>query len=201
MEAIYALLVLLLGAVASAAASALFDRVLFRELWRALVAVFRHEERVSLGKQYRMARKLARKIQEHHIKPRMIFAVCPGGAMIGEWLSRKLLGNARDPIEMRVVFVRDEDERAVGQKARMPKVAEPPAATVYGLNKADQVLLVTDVLRGGLTMRAAHAFLSTVVDPGNVKTATLYWNETSRFDPDLYVERTTRHVLFDWKLG
>ena len=145
-----------------------------------------------------MAQMLAADLKRAQRTPDAIFAVFPGGVMLGEWLSRAFLGNAEEPIPLRLVQVHTV-RRAGGLARTIAAVKDSIDSVAYGLPRDARVLLVTDITRGGASADAAFEFLAGYFSSSNISTASLFCHKSSRFVPEFVVAHTRKDVVFDWK--
>lgn len=167
-------------------------------LLRRLMNMVLRKERVSVNEEFRMTQLLAGQVQKADYMPDVIFAVCPGGAMLAEWLSLRFLGDSSTPVPVVLVCVVTErsDGGVISKKA---KVVDKVTAIASGLSKDSKVLLVNDISRSGHSMEAAYEFLKGHFGDENIKTATLFCHEYSSTTPTFCVARTARIIQFEWK--
>lgn len=160
-------------------------------------AVFDREQ-VSISEEFLMTRLLAKKIQEDNFKPDVIFAVCPGGAMVAEWLSRSFLGNRSTPIPVQLLYMVRKQGGTVTLIDTVD-VNESLTAIPPGLPKNSNILLVNDISRGGHTLGSAAEFLKERFPDGNIRSATLICSKNANVKPIYHVAVTAKVVRFDWK--
>jgi hypothetical protein len=98
-------------------------------------------ERISVGEEFLMTQMLAEKIQQEADKADVIFAVCPGGAMIAEWLSRRFMGNRSDPIPVKLLYM-SREQKEDGRKSDVAKVDDKLSAIPPDMSPDSKVLLV-----------------------------------------------------------
>jgi len=154
-------------------------------------------ETISLPEEFYLTSLLASKIREKDINPNVIVAICPGGAMIAEWLSQRFIGNSKEPIRMASLWV--ESKRYTDRVFKIEGfVDEKQHAFFPELTKNTKILLVLDVSRSGRTLEAAHEFLLRFVPKENIISACLYCH----MDIDLDVITITKKAkpsVFEWK--
>lgn len=167
---------------------------LLRRLRDALI----DREHVSMNEEFLMTQLLAEKIQKANFIPDVIFAICPGGAMIAEWLSRRFLGNfsASIPVESLCITTERKSGSIISNKA---KVDDKWIAIPSTLSPNSKVLLVTDISRSGHTLEAAYELLKNHFPDANIQRATLFCHTYSSVIPEFYVAMTEKVTHFDWK--
>jgi hypoxanthine phosphoribosyltransferase len=161
-------------------------------------AVFDREQ-ISVSEEFLMTRLLAKKIQEDNFKPDVIFALCPGGAMIAEWLSRGFLGNRSTPIPVQLLYMVRE-QGGMGVIIDKAVINENLTAIPSGLSKSSKVLFVNDITRGGHTLGVASEFLKEHFPDGDIRSATLICSKNANVKPIYYVAMTAKVVRFEWKI-
>jgi hypoxanthine phosphoribosyltransferase len=166
--------------------------ILLRKLKNAML----NRERVSLNEEFLMTRLLAQKIRKDKFSPDVIFGICPGGAMIAEWLSRRFLGSWDKPAPMQVLYMVPEhdDDGAINMK-----VDEEWTAISPGMSKDAKVLVVNDITRTGDTLKVACNFLANHFDRKNIQSAVLVRDVQDKKNPTYHVAMTAKAVQFDWK--
>lgn len=87
----------------------------------------------------------------------------------------------------------------VGIVANEAKVDDSKTAIASGLGKNCKVLLVSDIARGGNTLKAAYEHLTKQIPEQNIATATLFCHRDASTRPKFYVAMTEKVVRFDWK--
>jgi len=105
MEIWLALLIAMVSVVVGGLLTWIIGKAQQAYLLRRLRDTVINREHVSVNEEFLMTQLLADKIQEANFKPDIIFAVCPGGAMIAEWLSRRFLGNRSAPIPVQLLYM------------------------------------------------------------------------------------------------
>ncbi|MCK4252490.1 hypothetical protein KAX97_13660, partial [candidate division WOR-3 bacterium] len=138
------------------------------------------------------------KIHKANFKPDVIFAICPGGVMIAEWLSRKGIGDFRNPIPVRVINLSNK-RSSDGVIAESVVVKDDLTSIVAGFEKKAKVLLVNDISRGGASLKAAHDFLNQYFEKENIVTASLFCHEDARAKPIHFTIMTKKTIRFEWK--
>lgn len=158
-------------------------------------------EQVSVNEEFLMTQLLAEKIQKADYMPDVIFAVCPGGAMIAEWLSRRFLGNRLTPIPVQLLYMIPEQIEKGDQKRTVMKVDDKWAATPPSLSKDSKILIVNDIIRSGHTLDVALEFLTEhfQVPEENIQSATLICHKQATIQLTYYVAETRKTIRFDWK--
>jgi len=191
-----ALLIMMLGIVLGGLVTWIIGKVQQIHLLRQLRDAVIDRERVSVNEEFLMTQMLAEKIREANFKPDVIFAVCPGGAMIAEWLSRRFLGKRSAPIPVKLLYMSREQEDE-GRKRDIAKVDDSLSAIPPDLPSDSKVLLVNDVSCSGFTLNGAEEFLKKHFS--DMRSATLICYLTSAVKPEYYAAITRKTVRFDWK--
>jgi len=124
------------------------------ELLKKLRDAVLDREHVSLNEEFLMTELLAEKLSKANFKPDIIFAICPGGAMIAEWLSRRFFGNRSAPTPMQLLYMTPQKGGMVTND-HLVEVDDMFTTIPSDLSKDSKVLLVNDVSRGGHTLHAA----------------------------------------------
>lgn len=210
MEIWLAILMTLVGIVAGALLTWLIGKKLGEIQQNVLLEKLRNaildREHISVNEEYLMTELLAKKIRDKNAeyKPDVIFAVCPGGAMIAEWLSRRFLGSRLDPIPVQLLNMVPAQAKTNNEgKTPHIKVREGWTAQPRCLGKDSRVLLVNDISRTTLTMEEALDFLtdSFQIPRQNIQTGALICSEAvpDPARPTYYVAATTKFTRFDWK--
>ena len=198
MEIWLALLIAMVSVVVGGVLTLIIGKIqqlrLLHELKDAVIA----REHVSVNEEFLMTQLLAKKIQDADYVPDVIFAICPGGAMIAEWLSRRFLGNRSAPIPVQLIYMRPEQKE---EDIQIDTVYADNELTAIpsGLSKNSKVLLVNDISRGGHTLQEASKFLKEKFPEGDIRSATLICNKAANFKPIYWIAMTNRAVRFDWK--
>ena len=191
----HSLLITILGAVIGVLGKWLIDirerAILLRKLKNAML----DREHVSVNEEFLMTQLLSGEIQKADATPDVIFAICPGGAMIAEWLSRRFLGSRNKPIPMQVLYMIPEYDDGVINV----KVDEKWTAIPTGASKDARVLVVNDNTRTGDTLKVACDYLSNYFDRRNIQSAALVRHVDGKKEPTYHVAMTTKAVRFDWK--
>lgn len=169
-----------------------------RLLLRRLRDMVLDRERVSLSEEFLMTRLLAEEMEKADFVPDVIFAICPGGAMVAEWLSRRFLGTRSAPIPVQSIFVIQKWSSG-GVKVIEAKVDDISTAIPSALPTNSKILLVNDISRSGSTLKATHEFLKNRFVDNNIETATLVCHIQASTKPRFYVAMTKKVVRFDWK--
>ncbi|MHC4206033.1 MAG: phosphoribosyltransferase family protein [Planctomycetota bacterium] len=173
------------------------------ELLNKLKDAVLDREFVSVNEEFLMTQLLAEKIQDAKFKPDVIIAVCPGGAMIAEWLSRRFLGNRLAPIPVQLLNMVPQQKKENTISTTHIELDENWAAIPPGLSKDSKVLVVNDISRTSHTIDKALNYLtnSLQVPIQNIQTAILIYSQQLPGDakPTYYVAKTTKTIHFDWK--
>ena len=173
------------------------------ELLKKLQDTVLDREHISVNEEFLMTRLLAEKLQDAKYKPDVIFAVCPGGAMIAEWLSRRFLGNRLAPIPVLLLNMVPHQKKESTIEMIHIGVDENWVAKPPGLSNDSKVLVVNDISRTSHTMDKAISYVisSLQVPIQNIQTAILICSKQLPIDakPTYYVAMTSKHVHFDWK--
>ena len=175
-----------------------FSKKLQGNLLYRIKEALKDRRHVCLNEEFLMTEMLAKKIQQDYYKPEVIFAICPGGAMISEWLSRRFLGSSHNVIPVRTLCIKCERSGG-GVKSLKCFIKEDIDQVTKGLNKSSEVLLVNDISRGGRSLEVAHDFLCKFFPSEKVSSATLFCHIDARIKPRFYAAETDKTVRFDWK--
>lgn len=168
-----------------------------RQLMEAAEEISRQFDIISLTDEYYMTHILANCIREESFVPDLIVAIAPGGSMIGEWLSRRFLGDSTNPIPMCTLWI-DVERDSKGKHISNPKIQ--PILTPSLSPDTKRVLIVNDTSRTGHTLGAATEFVEKEFPKCKVKKAVLFWSVEARLpDPDFWVDRPSRRIAFSWK--
>ena len=194
MEIWLALLIMMVSVVVGGLLTWIIGKAQQIHLLRKLRDAVIDRERVSVSEEFLMTQMLAEKIQEANM-PDVIFAVCPGGAMIAEWLSRRFLGNRLTPIPVQLLYMVPE-QKADGTKIKVDdKWTEIPPS----LSKDSKVLVVNDISRTSHTLESTVEFLKERCQSENIQSATLICHKQAPTKPTYYVAETEKTIRFDWK--
>ena len=166
--------------------------------WQRLRNVIMDRHHVCLNEEFLLSQMLAEEIKKDRFMPEVIFAISPGGGMIAEWLSRVQLGKFNEPIRVRSICVHSQRSR-IGIATERPIISDDIDIIAADLPKNSKILLVTDISRGGESLRIAHEALQKYFVVKNIKTATLFYHVHSRTKPNFFAIRTEKTVYFDWK--
>lgn len=169
-----------------------------KELLKKLQDAVIDREHVSVNEELLMTQLLAEKIRDTNFKPDVIFAICPGGAMISEWLSQRFLGNRSAPIPVQLLYMRPEQKNSIAQ-THMVEVDKNLTAISSFLPENPNALLVNDISRGGHTLYSACEFLKKKFPEGDIRSATLICHKDANAKPDYSVAMTKKAIRFDWK--
>jgi hypoxanthine phosphoribosyltransferase len=153
-------------------------------------------EAISLRDEFHMTHILASKIRSESFHPDLIIAITPGGSMIGEWLSRSILGDRTKPIRMCSLWMQAERD-AEGQHRVHPKACSFQAPSSEEVKK---ILIVLDISRSGRTLDVAAKFVEKKFQDSIIKTAVLFLSQEAQAPyPDFWVDKPYRHIAFEWK--
>jgi len=190
--------IMLTSVVAGALLTWIIGKAQLAHLLRRLRDMMLNKEHVSLKEEFLMTKFLAEKIQKENFTPDIIFAICPGGEMIAEWLSRRFLGKFSAPIPIGSIYIiaRRESEGVIAIRA---EVDNKWTADPSNMPDNSNVLLVNDISRGGRTLEAAYEFLKRHFRRQNIRSATLFCHEDASVKPKYYEVLTDKTVRFDWK--
>ena len=196
MGTLYALLIALVSVVVGGVLTWVITKISEIRLLGKLKDAVIDRERVSINEEFIMTQMLAEKIQKDEYEPNIIFAVCPGGAMIAEWLSRRFLGKRPIPIPVKLLYMRREQEDE-GRKRDIAMVDDKLSAIPTDLPPDSKVLLVNDISRSGFTLNGAEEFLKKHFS--NMRSATLICYQDAAVKPEYYAAVTRKTIRFDWK--
>ena len=169
------------------------------ELLKKLRDAVIDREHVSVNEEFLMTQLLAEKILNDNFIPDVIFAVCPGGAMIAEWLSRRFFKKRSVSIPVQSLYMVIQETKEEGMRKIEANVDDKLAVISSGLPKNSKVLLVNDISRSGHTLDAAYGFLRNHFQEGSIRSATLIYHKDTTVIPKYYVALTEKTIRFDWK--
>ncbi len=167
-----------------------------RDLIRTATKLLRPFEAISLRDEFYMTHILASQIRGASFSPDIILAITPGGSMIGEWLSRRFLGDWKRPVPMCSIWIHIE-RNPEGQHLSPPKAC----AFVSPLSsEPKKILIVNDISRNGRTLEAALESAKKTFQSSAIKTAVLFLSQDAGPPyPDFFVDKPPRRVVFEWK--
>ena len=167
-----------------------------RKFRKEAIQLLRPFEVISLRDEFHLTHLLARQICDARFHPDVIIATTPGGAMIGEWLSRRFLGDKSKPIPLCNVWVEVERD-SEGRHLHPPK-----AITLLETSfpEANSILIVNDISRNGRTIEAVFNLVEENFKNSTIKMAVLFLSEDAGPPyPDFFVDKPPRRVNFEWK--
>jgi hypoxanthine phosphoribosyltransferase len=136
---------------------------------------------------YKLAREVAKKVNDSGYKPDLIVGLARGGWVLARVLC-DLIG-VKDLVSLKV-----EHWGVTATPDGKAKLKYPVKVDLTGKN----VLIVDDITDTGESMRVAVDYIKSL-KPSEVKTAALRHIETSKFMPDYFGEEITwRWVIFPW---
>jgi hypothetical protein len=103
MEDWITLLAAFVGAIVGGILTWIIGKIQQKNFLQRLKDALRDRWHVSLDEEFLMTQLLGQVMRTAGYKTDVIFAVSPGGLMIAEWLSRRELGDFRNPIPVRSV--------------------------------------------------------------------------------------------------
>lgn len=160
-------------------------------------ARLRHAETISIRDEFHMTEILAQQLAHENFVPDLIACVAPGGNMIGEWLSRRFLGDKTEAVPLFSIWMttsRDDEGRSYGTPAAL-SVVSPQQPDSFR-----RVLVINDISRSGYTLEAARKFVEGEFRSSDVRTAVLLWRRgAAGAQPDFWVDEPTQDVAFEWK--
>lgn len=136
-----------------------------------------------------MCYNLADKISEKEKNLSQIVCVNRGGLVLGRYLSDAL------NLELGIISAQSYEKGEVRRKRNF----------IYfgGFSSMDplegHILLVDDLVDGGLTLKALHKYFSRKNEVSKVTTAVLFKKPKSVFIPDYYLEETDKWVVFPYE--
>jgi len=176
----------------------LFSRQQSKELVKTAKEILRSFEVISLRDEFYMTHILAGQIRSNSFFPDLIIAITPGGGMVGEWLSRRFLGDRAKPIPMCSVWI-DTVRDSEGRHLSPPKAC---ASLSSSLPKVKNILLVNDISKSGQTLGVAIEFAKGAFQDSTIKAAVLFLSQDAGPPyPDFWVNKPWRWVDFEWKRG
>lgn len=188
----------LIGAVLGGFFTWIIGKIQQRDFLTRLKDALRDRWHVSLDEEFLMTELLGQQMRAARYKPDVIFAVSPGGMMVAEWLSRRELGDFRNPVPVRTVCIRTV-RSAAGVITERAQVESDLNGATAGLSKEVKALLVSDISRGGGTLQVAYDFLRSFFPEANIVTGTLFCHTDAATKPRFRVVETDKAVRFDWK--
>ena len=144
---------------------------------------------VSWSEVHKLSLKLAEAIVRSKYVPDMIIGILRGGFIVA-----RILADALDVDELGVVEVKFY--KSVGERAERPIITQPLVVEVRDKN----VLIVDDVVDSGRTLEIVSQQVR-LRGAKKVKSAALFVKPRSIINPDYYVIKTTKWILFPWELG
>jgi len=132
---------------------------------------------------------LARKVIESGYIPDVIVGILRGGYIVA-----RIVADILNIEELGVVEVKFY--RSIGERAERPVITQPLILDVRDRN----VLIVDDVVDSGRTLEIVSQQVR-LRGAKNVKSAALFVKPRSIINPDYYIIKTTKWVLFPWELG
>ncbi len=138
---------------------------------------------------HKLSLMLARKVIESEYLPDVIVGILRGGYIVA-----RIVADILNIEELGVVEVKFY--RSIGERAERPVITQPLILDVRDKN----VLIVDDVVDSGRTLEIVSQQVR-LRGAKNVKSAALFVKPRSIINPDYYIIKTTKWVLFPWELG
>jgi hypothetical protein len=133
-----------------------------------------------------MCTELAEEVRKSNFKPDIIIGIARGGWVPARLLSDKL--HHPEVASMRVEFYVEP-----GVTEKVPRLTQAPCVEL----RAKKVLLVDDVSDTGHSLALAVRSLKGAKE---VRTATLHFKPNSIFEPDYYVAKTDKWIVYPWEV-
>jgi len=133
-----------------------------------------------------MCTELAEEIRKSGYKPDILIGIARGGWVPARLLSDKLPHN--HVASMRVEFYVEP-----GVTEKVPRLTQEPSVDL----RAKKVLLVDDVSDTGHSLALAVRSLKGAKE---IRTATLHFKPHSIFEPDYYVAKTDKWIVYPWEV-
>jgi len=142
---------------------------------------------VSWDELFRDVVRLGKEIRKSGFEPNLLVAVARGGWVIGRIIS-DVLGLKR-AAGITIAFYEE-----VGRAGKAPMITQPLNVDASGL----KVLVVDDIVDSGATLKVA---VNHVKERGaeEVRSAAPYVKPWSKFEPDYYVKRVDKWVVFPYE--
>ncbi|HPQ71953.1 MAG TPA: hypothetical protein PKW95_22710 [bacterium] len=175
----------------------LSTKLYYQKLEKKAKEVIRSYETIPLRDQYYMTNLLSLKIKQNKFIPDAIFSISPGGNMIGEWLSRKFIGNQSKPIILHNLWM----EAKRGDEGQHLTFPEPCGSFPNNGNSYQKILLVNDISRSGRTLEIATRYMKQHFPHSEINTAVLFMSsDSSPPYPNYWIDKPHRRVEFEWKV-
>lgn len=175
----------------------------FEELIKEVTKILRPFDTITLQDEFYLTHILATQIQNESFVPDVIIAIAPGGAMIGEWLSRRFLGDTMNNIPMCTLWIdveRDENGKHLSSSPKVHAFMRPSLPS-----DIKNVLIVNDITRSGYTLEEAANFIEDFIQKEKsknceIKIGVLFFSDGARGPtPHFWVDRPSRKIVFKWK--
>ncbi len=173
------------------------------EIGENLTRILRPFDTITLNDEFCLTHILATQIQSKSFVPDVIIAIAPGGAMIGEWLSRRFLGDTINNIPMCTLWIdveRDENGKHLSNSPKVHAFLRPSLPS-----DIENVLIINDITRSGYTLEEAVNFIKNFIQKEksnncDIKIGVLFYSEGARGPtPHFWVDRPSRKIVFKWK--
>ncbi len=130
---------------------------------------------------------LCEKIKKSDFHPDYIVAILRGGATPASILS--------DCLGIRnVLAVKAELYEEIGKPGKQVNIIQPAPDKLNG----KKILLVDDVSDTGATLKAIVDHLKSM-GVTEVRVATVHYKPWSEFEPDYFIEKTTKWIVYPWE--
>lgn len=137
---------------------------------------------------HRLSLMLTKKVIESGYLPDVLVGILRGGYIIA-----RIVADILNVEELGVVEVKFY--KSIGERAERPVITQPLILDVRDKN----VLIVDDVVDSGRTLEIVSQQVR-LRGAKNVKSAALFVKPRSIINPDYYVIKTTKWVLFPWEI-
>jgi len=144
---------------------------------------------VTWDEVHKLSLMLVRKVIESRYLPDVIVGILRGGYIVA-----RIVADILNIEELGVVEVKFY--RSIGERAERPVITQPLILDVRDKN----VLIVDDVVDSGRTLEIVSQQVR-LRGAKNIKSAALFVKPRSIINPDYYIIKTTKWVLFPWELG
>ena len=144
---------------------------------------------VTWDEVHKLSLMLAEKVVKSGYFPDILIGILRGGFIIA-----RIVADALDIDDLGVVEVKFY--KSIGERAERPIITQPLIMEVRDKN----VLIVDDVVDSGRTLEIVSQQVR-LRGAKKVKSAALFVKPRSIINPDYYIIKTNKWILFPWELG